>query len=58
MHSKTLEERRAENMQRFMEGMKDFARDMCAFVAINGFIAMLVLWYIISHTPAPLVILF
>lgn len=53
MHSKTLEERRAENVQRFMEGMKDFARDMCAFVAINGFIAMLVLSYIISHTPAP-----
>ncbi len=45
---------RSEAFARVMNDViKPFAKDMCAFVAINGFIAMVVLFCIVKHTPTP-----
>lgn len=49
-YAQIAEEKSAENRKILLQGMKDFAKDMCAFVAINGFVAMIVLWCIVK-TP-------
>lgn len=44
---------RSEALKNIMNDIiKPFAKDFCAFVAINGFIAMLTLWAIVHQTPA------
>lgn len=43
---------RSEALNQIMNDIiKPFAKDMCAFVVINGFIAMVVVFCILKHTP-------
>lgn len=41
---------RSEEFKRIMQTtILPFAKDFCAFVAINGFVAMLTVWFIATH---------